>query len=130
MQKTKDAGFVSGYAGSGSQDISPIIKNYMSSTYNTAYFDSNNYDIHYHDSIDTIASNPDAYGLPNGTSWVIDHYGNKVAMLNPDIPQRFTYYDPGTYARFGPGNYVPSYTDSVFLSQSLNFLRKSPYAKT
>jgi hypothetical protein len=38
-----------------------------------------------------------------------------------------TYNSPGYFA-YGSTNYVPSYSDSVYLSRSLNFLPKSAYA--
>jgi hypothetical protein len=36
------------------------------------------------------------------------------------------YYKPGSYKYGGPA-YVPSYSDSIYLSNSLNFLQESPY---
>jgi hypothetical protein len=37
------------------------------------------------------------------------------------------YYKTGSY-KYGGSTYVPSYSDSVYLSNSLNFLQESPYA--
>lgn len=128
-EETKQNGHESGFAGSGSLEFNPINTNYFNSLFNTRDYDPNIYDTQYHDSVDVIVAAGGDYGLPLGTVWVMDPCGNKVAMIDPNAKTNFTYYQPGAYSKYGSGNYVPSYTDSVYLSETLNFLRKSPYAK-
>jgi hypothetical protein len=125
--EAQNRGFTSGYAGSGSSDTRPA--DYLDPSYNSDYYDSNNYNTQYHDDankiLDTYAN---TYGVPLGTVWVKDPNGKKVAILDRGISGGgFTYYDAGKYSRFGSGNYVPSYTDSVYLSNTFNFLPKSLY---
>jgi hypothetical protein len=127
-QNTANSGFINGFAGSGS-NLNIIGKNYFDPSYNSSYYDSNNYDIQYHDDITVIASKPDAYGLPQGTTFAQDASGNLIAMLDPKLQKYSTYYPPGTYSKYGTRNYVPSYEDSVYLSQTYNFLPKSLYSK-
>ncbi len=128
IKKTKESGFSTGFAGSGSGIDSSIYANdkgFFDPAYNTPYYDSNNYSAEYHDTIDVILSKPDAYGLPKGTAWALNPLGNKVVLLDPKVVTNFTYYEPGTYSKFGSQNYVPSYEDSIYLSKTYNFIPKS-----
>lgn len=87
-------------------------------------------DIQYHDDIDTISKQPEIYGLPSGTSFVVDAAGNKYATLvGNDIKTNFTYYKPGAYDKFGSTIFVPSYEDSIYLSKYNTGLKSSLYAR-
>lgn len=87
-------------------------------------------DIQYHDDIETISKQPEIYGLPSGTSFVVDAAGNKYATLvGNDIKTNFTYYKPGAYDKFGSTKYVPSYEDSIYLSKYNTGLKPSAYSK-
>ena len=121
----KDAsnnGFSNGFAGSAGygNNIYYNDKGFFDPSFNSGYYDSNNYNVQYHDDINTINANPDAYGLAEGSGMVIDQNGNKVLLSNPHATTLFTYYYPGEYSTFGPKTYVPNYQDSVYLSKTFN----------
>jgi hypothetical protein len=82
----------------------------------TKYSDiSNNYDVEFHDSAETI-DKIDEYGLDKDATWVYDTIQNKlVSIPRPNILSFPTYYVPGTY-KYGGSAYVPSYQDMVGLS--------------
>jgi hypothetical protein len=81
-------------------------------------YDTNNYNLYYHDdptkvmSNDTISDN-----LAQTGTWVIDKDGNKVLMPWSNVKNNITYYEPGSYP-FGPSNYVPNYEDTNYLSKT------------
>jgi hypothetical protein len=82
------------------------------STSNPVYnYDSNNYDVNYHDSIKTILNSEDTNPVfgPNLKA-------DGVSLSFPQQPDP-TYYTPGSFV-FGPSNYVPNYEDSVYLSRT------------
>lgn len=125
--QTTELGFSSGFAGSGSTiDISNIDYTglYGNSAPNkNAYtkltqYDTNNYNVEYHNGIDIIGSEQyKKYGLNSNSVKVKDQNGNTIIMNVPEIQGSITYYQPGTY-RFGASSYVPNYEDSVYLSKS------------
>lgn len=80
-------------------------------------YDSNNYDIQYHDDIEDIIAQGGIYDLSFGTMLVNDAAGNMVAI--PYVPGRALpiYNVPGSFV-YGPSTYVPNYADSVYLSRS------------
>ena len=83
-----------------------------SATSNPAYnYDSNNYDVNYHDSIKTILNSEDTNQVfgPNLKE-------DGVSVSFPQQPDPI-YYTPGSFV-FGPSNYVPNYEDSVYLSRT------------
>jgi len=85
-------------------------------------------DVQYHDDIDTISKQAEVYGLPAGTTFVLDGSGNKYATLaGNDIKTQFTYYETGKPNVIG--NYVPSYEDSVYLSKYATGLKPSLYER-
>jgi hypothetical protein len=83
-----------------------------STTSNPAYnYNSNNYDVNYHDSIKTILNSEDPNPVfgPNLNA-------DGVSVSFPQQPDP-TYYTPGSFV-FGPSNYVPNYEDSIYLSRT------------
>ena len=74
-------------------------------------FDTNNYDVQYHDNITDKSDN-----VSKGT-WVKDVSGNLVFVPWVDPSQNITYYTSGAYP-YGASTYVPNYEDSVYLSKS------------
>jgi hypothetical protein len=90
-------------------------------------------DVQYHDSVDTINGQKDAYGLSPNVSFVYDKSGNKVAFDidkdNPILQGNITYYQPGTY-KYGASTYVPNYEDSVYLSRSTGISQVMPLKGT
>ena len=124
IKETTDKGFAGGYAGSGrlAHDICFNQMNYAGAPTEASYnqlirFNTDNYNVQYHDSVDTIAAANNSYDVSFGTVWVIDRSGNKVAMPYSPVQGNITYYTPGSY-RFGASNYVPTYEDSVYLSST------------
>jgi hypothetical protein len=96
---------------------------------NITDYDYNNSEIQYHDDVNTISENTQAYGLPGGTLWLKDKNGNIYpSLLSEDDRTNFTYYKPGTYNSYGSQYYVPSYEDSVLLSKYNTKMRKSLYS--
>jgi len=122
--QTAARGFSGGFAGSGrlAGTVDLTRMNYAGAATEASYnqltrFDTNNYNVQYHDSVDNIKAVNDFYDVSFGTVWVIDRSGNRVAMPYNPAQGDITYYTPGSY-RFGPSSYVPTYEDSVYLSST------------
>jgi len=113
-----------GSVGSGTitQDICFNQMKYLGANTEASYnqlthFDSNNYNVQYHDTADNISASNNIYDLSFQTTWVVDQCGNKVAIPYSPAQGSITYNTPGSY-RFGPSTYVPTYEDSVYLSRT------------
>ena len=80
-------------------------------------YDSNKFDIQYHNTIDDISKQNGVYDLSFGTMIVFDKYGNEIAI--PYVPGQATptYYQAGSFT-YGASSYVPNYEDSVYLSRT------------
>lgn len=76
----------------------------------TVTFDSTGLDIQYHAPLDVIEAESQTGTL------TLDKDGNLVTMPWSDVSTNIMYYEPGAY-KYGSTTYVPSYEDSVFLSQ-------------
>lgn len=98
----------------GPDDISDELKGKI-------YYNKNivNLGVEYHDPPEVIAKNED---IEFGSVWVYDPIAKKkIAIKRPAMQSNFTYYEPDTY-KYGASTYVPSYTDSVLLSRSNNYI--------
>jgi hypothetical protein len=85
------------------------------------------YDTIFHDSIEDIKEQSNAYIPMMKTVTVIGDDGNKVDINIPKTLAGATYYDPGTY-KYSGESYVPSYEDSVYLSDSIGVVpRYAPH---
>lgn len=107
--KPINAAMSPGYAGSGGDvENNPI---------SAKAYDTNNYDIQYHDDIEDLIAQGGVYDLSFGTMIVRDATGKEVAI--PYVPGRALpiYNVPGSFT-YGPSTYVPNYADSIFLSRS------------
>lgn len=118
INTAKDAGFDSGFYETGKvmgpDDISDELKGKID--YNN---NMDNLDVEYHDPPEVIAKNED---IEFGSVWVYDPIQKKkIAIKRPATQSNFTYYEPDTY-KYGAATYVPSYTDSVLLSRSNNYI--------
>ena len=71
-------------------------------------------DTQFHDTVDTISKQPDVFGIPAGTVFKENQYGEKYASL---VGNDFTFYKKGSQDQYGSRLYVPSYEDSVYLSK-------------
>jgi hypothetical protein len=91
--------------------------NIFSKKYGNIEYNSNNIDVTYHDSEQQIIAESGYKDLEDGTIYVIDKDGNKVAIPKSNVQNQITYYQPDSF-RFGASTYVPSYEDSVFLSRT------------
>jgi hypothetical protein len=95
-------------------------------------YDTNNYDVLYHDTEESIKYQSGIYGTSIGTTMVLDPCGNKVLIPYSKTQGFPTYYNPGSY-KYGANTYVPNYEDSVYLSKKNNITPKSsiisPYEK-
>jgi len=97
-------------------DASNNNKNYDSRHLN---YDSNNYDVVYHDTPKDISGQGGIYKAYESYYNVINADGNMVAvpfygLNNPTLP---IYNVPGSFV-YGSDTYVPSYEDSVYLSKT------------
>jgi hypothetical protein len=116
--KAEDVGFKTGFYETGKvmdpNDISDELKDKI-------YYNKNivNLGVEYHDPPEVIAKNED---IEFGSVWVYDPIAKKkIAIKRPAMQSNFTYYEPDTY-KYGAATYVPSYTDSVLLSRSNNYI--------
>lgn len=99
-----------GYAGSGSDvENNPLVNKMM--------YDTNNYNIQYHDDIEDLIAQGGVYDLSFGTMIVRDAAGKEIAI--PYVPGRALpiYNIPGSFT-YGSSTYVPNYADSIYLSRS------------
>jgi hypothetical protein len=82
-----------------------------------SHYDSNNYNIQYHDDPTTAKNQGSIYNTAFGSMMVKDTSGNMVSL--PYVPGQAlpNYYQPGSFV-FGATNFVPNYEDSVYLSRT------------
>jgi hypothetical protein len=86
--------------------------------YNPFYYDSNNYDVQYHDSIDLVLEKDNDMTGEKGT--LVKGPDGKMVYVNwTEMPTYPIYYKTGSYP-YSPSSYVPSYEDSVYLSYYTN----------
>jgi hypothetical protein len=84
---------------------------------NSNKYNSDNYNLSYHDSEETIKYQSGLYGSDFGTTMVLDNCGNKILIPYSEMQGYPIYYKPGTY-KYGASTYIPNYEDSVFLSKA------------
>lgn len=88
-----------------------------SSNKTSVNYNTNKYDIEYHDSPEEIEKD-EGYGLGLQTAWVFDPKEQKAVLMQlPKAKTLPTYEIPGYY-KYGYDTYVPDYTDSILLSSS------------
>jgi hypothetical protein len=96
-------------------------------------YNTNNYDVLYHDEEQTIISQGGVYGAGIDSTMVLDSCGNKVLIPYSKTQGFPIYYKPGTY-KYGANTYVPNYEDSVYLSKMNNIkplpISSNPYEKS
>ena len=81
----------------------------------TTTYDINDINVQYHDDIEDIQAQSGLYNTVFSSINVLDQNGNAVVMPYTKIQGTTTYDKPGTYV-YGSSTYVPSYTDSIFLT--------------
>jgi hypothetical protein len=86
-------------------------------TSNTAY-NSDNYNITYHDD-PTTHKNDDDSNAGVGKMWVRNKSGKLISVPYSNVKHTTLYYQTGSYP-FGPSSYVPNYEESTLLSKSSN----------
>jgi len=84
---------------------------------NSNKYNSDNYDLLYHDSEETIKYQSGLYGSEFGTTMILDSCGNKILIPYSQVQGYPIYYKPGSY-KYGASTYIPNYEDSVFLSKA------------
>jgi hypothetical protein len=84
---------------------------------NSKKYNSDNYDLLYHDSEETIKYQSGLYGSEFGTTMILDSCGNKILIPYSQVQGYPIYYKPGSY-KYGASKYIPTYEDSVFLSKA------------
>jgi len=75
----------------------------------------------FHDTIEDIKQQSNAYFPQTDTVTVKDICGNKIKIDTPKYGAGFTYYKPGLY-KYSADSYVPDYEDSVLLSRSIGLV--------
>jgi len=97
---------------------------------NTPKYKYNNYNVQYHDSIDTILANEKVLDMSAGSAFVLDENGNMVELPSTgEVNVTPTYYQPGSY-KFGASTYVPSYEDTIYLSRTTSESSATPVVNT
>ena len=127
---TNSTTLVSGNVNTTSSTQTPMISNVVvsgnvkipapttiSGNTNVSKYDSNNYDVQYHDNITDIQKQNGIYDSSFSQMYVKDPSGNLVSMAYVEGQALPTYYQPGSFT-FSPSNYVPNYEDSVYLSRT------------
>jgi hypothetical protein len=86
----------------------------------------NNYDVQYHNTPGEIARES-KINLDTNVTWVYDTIKEeKVAMQTPVLQGSYIYYELGKPGyEYGGATYVPNYEESVLLSSSNEYLKKS-----
>ena len=75
----------------------------------------------YHDNYTDGKYAPDGGGLPTGYMWIKDENGKlSMASIFDSSFNNPLYYEPGSKP-YGPKNYVPTYENSVYLSNLSNY---------
>jgi hypothetical protein len=92
-----------------SPNILPLTK--YDTSYNSPYYDPNNYDVQYHSMYEGNGNTSKESGI-----WVKNPAGKLEFLLWTDVSNYSTYYKPGAF-KYGPSNYVPSYEDTVYLNK-------------
>jgi len=86
----------------------------------------NDYDVQYHNTPEQIARDS-KINLDTNVTWVYDTVKNeKIAMQTPAVQGSYIYYEldsPGY--KYGGATYVPNYEESVLLSSSNEYLKKT-----
>jgi len=89
---------------------------YSSTSENTKY-NAGNYEVSYHDSVESIKRQSGVYGTDFGTTIVVDSSGNKILIPYNEVQGHSIYYQPGTY-KYGASTYIPTYEDSVYFNKT------------
>ena len=77
--------------------------------------------VQYHDDYTGGKYAPDGGGLPTGYMWIKDENGKlSMASIFDNSFNNPLYYEPGAF-RYGASNYVPTYENSVYLSNLSNY---------
>ena len=86
----------------------------------------NDYDVQYHNTPEQIAKES-KINLDTNITWVYDTVNNeKIAMQTPAVQGSYIYYELGKPGyEYGGATYVPNYEESVLLSSSNEYLKKS-----
>ena len=87
--------------------------------YGETNFDSNNYEVQYHDDISTIIADDPNYKDNSYKIDTVDEDGNPATIILSSTMGNATYYTPGSF-KYGAASYVPNYTDSILLSKTFN----------
>lgn len=89
--------------------------NFMNASYKDV---KNNFDIEYHESADQLLSQSTYLinDISFGAITVLNPSGEYVVIPRSAVEGDITYLRPGSF-RYTPGNYVPNYADSIFLSR-------------
>lgn len=93
-------------------------KNEKLTTIDEASSMSTSYDTQFHDTIEDILKQSNAYVPILDTVTVKDDSENTISINVPKNMGGITYYKPGAY-KYSAESYVPSYEDSIYLSRSI-----------
>lgn len=91
-------------------------------------YNKDNLDITYHPDATSLLNNSTNYSLLSDTITTHDASGNQI-LIPKDIEGPSIYYEPGSF-KFGASTYVPSYTDSIYLSKTTGEANIGKYMDT
>ena len=85
----------------------------------TPKYNSDNYNITYHDDPTNRVNNEDESTAGVGKMWIRDKNGDLISVPYSQNANTTLYYETGSYP-FGPSSYVPNYEETVYLSKLTN----------
>jgi hypothetical protein len=91
----------------------------LKEAYGETNYESNNFDVQYHDDIATIIEDDPNYQDNSLKIETVDETGEPATITLSSTMGNPTYYLPGEYI-YGAASYIPTYTDSILLSKRFN----------
>lgn len=85
---------------------------------NTVKYDSNNYDVEYHNDLTDKNAQTGIYDTKFGSMFVKSDKGEIIEVPYQKDQVLSTYYEPGSFV-YNASSYVPNYEDSILLTKTL-----------
>lgn len=122
-EKEKNEGYTNRKTEYAKSESEIDISNNQMSSESRYNYDTNNYDVQYHDTISDINIQSGVYNY--NKMIVRDTNGNLVSIPFDVSSTQPTYYKPGSFI-YSSSSYVPNYEDSVYLSRTTGVSTVSP----
>jgi hypothetical protein len=85
---------------------------------NNVKYDSNNYNVEYHDDLNDKNAQKGIYDTKFGSMFVKSNEGTIIEVPYKENQVLPTYYEPGSFV-YNASSYVPNYEDSILLTKTL-----------